>query len=402
MFNKYGAVLLIIFFSSIFCGAAYTSAETPSEEYSKIQRDIRQQKKKLKAATKVESSVVGELRQTQDRLKEVKEQIAEKNGKIRNIKGNISILEAQISTKSVMLESQKGRLKKRLRTLQRINSEKKAILILISDQDPLRVKRISRYLGDITMRYSSSVGMYRDELARLNGKKKDLGTAENRLKTEQKDLEDLENIEKMKKKEKETLLVRVRKEKETYEQMIEQMKQDSERLTRIIKESEKREKSTRNKESKGTKTAPQQLEDSVFTRRKGHLPWPVRGKLAIGYGSQVDPLFNLPVFRSGIHIKTSSGSSVTAVAEGKVVYAAEFKGYGQLVVINHGGGYHTLYGNLAKIFSANGAIIKEKETIGEVGESATLGSSGLYFEIRYKGKPLDPQQWLRRSAAEGN
>jgi septal ring factor EnvC (AmiA/AmiB activator) len=123
----------------------------------------------------------------------------------------------------------------------------------------------------------------------------------------------------------------------------------------------------------------------------------VRGKLAIRYGSQVDPLFNLPVFRSGIHIRTATGSTVTAVSAGKVVYAAEFKGYGQLVVISHGGGYHTLYGNLAKIFLANDAIIKENEAIGEVGESTALGASGLYFEIRYKGKPLDPQQWLRKS-----
>jgi septal ring factor EnvC (AmiA/AmiB activator) len=67
------------------------------------------------------------------------------------------------------------------------------------------------------------------------------------------------------------------------------------------------------------------------------------------------------------------------------------------VVVSHGGSYHTLYGNLSKIFLENGAIIKEGEAIGDVGESTALGTSGLYFEIRYKGKPLDPQQWLSKS-----
>jgi septal ring factor EnvC (AmiA/AmiB activator) len=130
---------------------------------------------------------------------------------------------------------------------------------------------------------------------------------------------------------------------------------------------------------------------------KGKLSWPVSGKLAIRYGSQVDPVFNLPVFRSGIHIKSESGTSVKAVWSGRVVYAAEFKGYGKMVVISHGAGYHSLYGNLSKIFLRNDAIIKENEPVGEVGDSVAIGGSGLYFEIRYKGKPLDPQQWLRKS-----
>ena len=138
------------------------------------------------------------------------------------------------------------------------------------------------------------------------------------------------------------------------------------------------------------------LEDSSFSRLKGKLPWPVSGSIAIRYGTQVDPLFNLPVFRSGIHIKASSGSNVKAVHEGKVVFADDFKGYGQLVIISHGNGYHTLYGSLSRIFLKNGAIIKDNQALGEVGESNTLGTPGLYFEVRYKGKSLDPQQWLRK------
>ena len=66
------------------------------------------------------------------------------------------------------------------------------------------------------------------------------------------------------------------------------------------------------------------------------------------------------------------------------------------MIINHGSGYHTLYGNLSEIFSQAGAIIKENQVIGKVGTSGILNAPGLYFEIRYKGKPLDPVQWLKR------
>jgi septal ring factor EnvC (AmiA/AmiB activator) len=133
-----------------------------------------------------------------------------------------------------------------------------------------------------------------------------------------------------------------------------------------------------------------------FARLKGTLNWPVRGTVAVQYGTQMDPLFNLPVFRSGIHIKAAEGAPVKAVHEGKIVFADSFKGYGQLIIVNHGGGYHTLYGHLSRIFPKNGAIIKVNQPLGEVGEPAVLGTAGLYFEIRYKGKPLDPQQWLKR------
>lgn len=404
MRKKYALFLLNIVVFVLSCGILLTgssfpaSAGSPREEYKKVQRDIRKQKKKLAAATKTEKSVITDLRKVDSQLNDLEDQMTATRKQIARIKGNIASLEAEIVVNSKSLESQKVRLRKRLRTLQRINTEKEVILMLISDEDPSTILRISRSLSDISNRYNESIKNYRAELWRLGDKKKKLDTLVDNLKSEERSLARLEEAAKAKKKEKEALLASVRKDKETYQRMIEELKEDSDRLSKIIRESEKKEKSARKKGTKGTQRAAEELPaDSAFTRMKGQLSWPVRGKLAIRYGSQVDPLFNLPVFRSGIHIKTAAGSSVTTVAEGKVVYAAEFKGYGKLVVVSHGGNYHTLYGNLAKIFLENGAIIKENESIGEVGESTALGTSGLYFEIRYKGKPLDPQQWLRKS-----
>ncbi|HTZ17135.1 MAG TPA: peptidoglycan DD-metalloendopeptidase family protein [Dissulfurispiraceae bacterium] len=376
-----------------------SESQNAKEQYQKVQRDLRKQKKKLAEATKTEKSVITDLRKVDSQLSDLQDQMTAKRDQIKSLKGNIAVLETEIAANSRDLESQKERLKTRLRTLQRINNEKEVILMLLSDEDPATVLRISRSLSEISNRYNESIKDYQEELSRLNGKKRKLDGLARDLKAEEQNLSRIEVAVMGKKKEKETLLVSVRKEKDTYQRMIEQMKSDSERLQKIIRESEKRERPSGKKGTRGTRTAAPELpEDNAFTRLKGRLPWPVTGKLAIRYGSQVDPLFNLPVFRSGVHIRTALGSTVTAVAGGKVVYAGEFKGYGQLVVISHGGGYHTLYGNLSKIFSANDAIIKENEAIGEVGESATLGASGLYFEIRYKGKPLDPQQWLNRSA----
>jgi len=167
--------------------------------------------------------------------------------------------------------------------------------------------------------------------------------------------------------------------------MLREMEESAKGLLDIIRESERAEK--QKEETFSTKS---------FAGLKGKLPWPVDGKVAIPYGSQKDPQFNTPIFRSGSYIKANADSVAKAVHSGKVVFAEWFKGYGQLVIVNHGDGYHTLYGSLSEIFTKVGDIIKGKQAVGRVGSSGLLNAPGLYFELRYKGKALDPAQWLQR------
>lgn len=375
-----------------------TAAASARDDYQKIQRDIRKQKKKLAVATKTEKSVINDLRRVDTQISDIGDQISATKKQIKDIRANISVLEGQITANMNSLETQKEYLRKRLRTLQRINDSKEIMLMLISDSEPSTILRVSRSLSEISGRYNEAIRKFRAELARLDDQKKRLYGLVGNLKSEEDTLSKLEDSVKAKKKEKETLLASVRREKDTYQRMINELKEDAERIQRIIRAADRKERSGKKRPVSGKPAEREDLPaDSEFTRMKGKLSWPVSGKLAIRYGSQVDPVFNLPVFRSGIHIKSDSGTSVKAVWPGRVVYASEFKGYGKMVVISHGAGYHSLYGNLSKIFLKNDAIIKENEPVGEVGDSAALGSSGLYFEIRYKGKPLDPQQWLRKS-----
>ncbi|MGD0283712.1 MAG: peptidoglycan DD-metalloendopeptidase family protein, partial [Dissulfurispiraceae bacterium] len=315
------------------------------------------------------------------------------------LNSNILTLQEEIKSDSAVLQAQKARLKKRLRTLLMFTSNNDALLALLSGEDIAQTLRIERYLRDISNYDYSLINKYRAELKAMAEKESGLRELFADLKLEAKSLSKLETSLKDKKKEREALLADVRKEKGVFENMIKELKETSTRLLTIIRETERREREARKKRlAKGRSGAKEEEipDDSGFGRLKGRLPWPVTGKVALQYGTQVDPIFNLPVFRSGIHVRTENGAPVRAVHEGAIVFADNFKGYGQLVIVSHGGGYHTLYGNLANIFPKNGAIIKEQQIIGEVGESSTLGTSGLYFEIRYKGKPLDPLQWLRK------
>jgi len=382
-----------------FLDAPDAGAERPQEEYRRIQKDIRTHNRRLESVKKKEQSVLEELRKTTSELNEIQLHLTAQRDKIKRLNDNILTLQDEIKSDSAVLQQHKAYMKKRLRTLLMFTLNKDALLALISGEDIAQTVRIEKDLKDISDYDYGLIKKYKTELQSMAAKETGLKDLFVDLKTQEKELSKLEANLKDKKKEREALLVNVRKEKGLFENMINDLKETSSRLLTIIRETERHEREAKKRRASKTRPGTREeevQEDSGFSRLKGKLPWPVLGRVAIQYGTQVDPIFNLPVLRSGIHIKAESGTPVKAVYEGKVVFADNFKGYGQLVIISHGGGYHTLYGNLAKIFSKNGAIIREQQTIGEVGDSGTLGTSGLYLEIRYKGKPLDPQQWLRK------
>lgn len=394
-------VLLVLAGLVVFSGFPVTadSAESAKEKYKKVDRELRQQKKKLEQTKKVEASVIDELKKVAEDLREVNAQHKKQQAKIRSIQEKIAEVEKQIGESGAAMEAQREYLKKRLRALQKVNNQSDALIIILTTEDIGKSMRLLRYLRDISAHDKAVIQKYQGDLQQLAQEQEKLKQLRISLQAEERQLAKVEDSLKEKQRRRESLLAQVRKDKATYEHLIQGLKEDQNRLSRIMQELDRKDREKRKATGKPpakSKTRDDVYEDSTFTRMKGKLPWPVSGSVAVSYGSQVDPIFNLPVFRSGITIKASSGVAAKAVAEGKVVYADAFKGYGQLVIVSHGGGYHTLYGNLSKIFSHNGAIIKENQAVGEVGESQAIGTSGLYFELRYKGKPLDPQQWLGR------
>ncbi|MDX9715286.1 MAG: peptidoglycan DD-metalloendopeptidase family protein [Dissulfurispiraceae bacterium] len=353
----------------------------------------------MATASKTERSVLNEIRKMSSELKDIEVQLTEQKAKVAKLQKSITVVQAEIRLKEASLNTQKKYLQKRLKALQRYNLEQDAMLVLLSREDVTESFRVVRYIRDIAAYDKKTIDNYNAAVKTLSEKHSHLNTNLDELKKEEAHLAKLNSDLAEKKKEHESLLSSVRKEKSVYQKMISDLNDSSKRMLRIIREAERLEKEQKRRElSRGKQKQNAKDDDSSsnFSKLKGHLSWPVSGHVAIRYGSQLDPVFNLPVFRSGVHIKASQSAPVKAVNEGKVVFADEFKGYGQMVILSHGDGYHTLYGNLSRIFAKNGSIIKEGQSIGEVGDSDALGSHGIYFEIRYRGKPLDPQQWLKK------
>jgi septal ring factor EnvC (AmiA/AmiB activator) len=133
-----------------------------------------------------------------------------------------------------------------------------------------------------------------------------------------------------------------------------------------------------------------------FGALKGRLPWPTEGRIVTGYGAQVHPRFGTRTFRNGVDIEAAVGREVLAVHAGHVIYTGWFKGYGNLIIVDHGNEYYTLYAHIADIEAKEGEDVRQGQRIGTVGDTGSLAGPRLYFEVRYQGRPQDPEQWLRQ------
>jgi septal ring factor EnvC (AmiA/AmiB activator) len=133
-----------------------------------------------------------------------------------------------------------------------------------------------------------------------------------------------------------------------------------------------------------------------FSAHKGLLIIPVKGRITSLFGPYKNRKYNITNFRSGIDIKADKGEPIRSVFQGKVLYSSWFKGYGNMVIIDHGNNYYTIYAHLEEIFKSKGDAVDTREVIATVGDTGSMEGAKLYFELRHHGKPENPLGWLKK------
>ncbi len=142
--------------------------------------------------------------------------------------------------------------------------------------------------------------------------------------------------------------------------------------------------------------APPGASPEGFARLKGLLNLPVEGTIVNTFGPYRNEEFGVVNFRSGIDIQAERGEPIRSVYSGRVIFSSWFKGYGNMVIIDHGEHYYTLYAHADELFKQKGETVAADEVLGTVGDTGPLGVSGLHFEVRHHGKPVDPMTWLKK------
>jgi septal ring factor EnvC (AmiA/AmiB activator) len=134
-----------------------------------------------------------------------------------------------------------------------------------------------------------------------------------------------------------------------------------------------------------------------FAAMKGRLPWPVNGKVIRGFGKHTHPKYGTVTMNNGVDIQAPGGTPIIAVAAGVVEFVDWIDAFGKCVILNHGGGYYTLYAHVATTMVSQGQKISRGQAIAEVGNTGSMQGYVCHFEVRQARKAMNPTDWLRKN-----
>jgi murein hydrolase activator len=177
-----------------------------------------------------------------------------------------------------------------------------------------------------------------------------------------------------------TLIDRINKERDIHARVLQELKEEAENLSRMLDQRVSR------------------AEDFPvnFKLLKGKLAWPISGKIVSRFGKKKSRRFDTYTINNGIEISPSNSGEISAILDGEIVFSDYFRGYGNLMIIQHARNFHTLYGHCENFVKAKGDRVKRGEVIARAGNSGTTADKILYFEIRENLRPSDPLQWLQK------
>jgi len=186
------------------------------------------------------------------------------------------------------------------------------------------------------------------------------------------------------KKERSKILKEIQNQKHFVQKAMLALKQSASNLDRTINDIR----------DKISKTHQQNV---LFNKKQPKLRLPVNGKIINQYGTYTNEKLGITRFRSGVYIIAEKGEPIKAVCPGRILYAKWFKGYGNMIIIDHGDSYYTVYAHADEIFKHKGDVVEQGEVVGTLGDTGSMVGPGLYFEVRHHGKPINPIKWLKES-----
>jgi septal ring factor EnvC (AmiA/AmiB activator) len=311
----------------------------------------------------VEVRVRGEqLREAQITLQRTNEQMDETLRRTR-------LLEAQIARARPVLAA-------RARALYELG-DLSYVRLLLSVEHPSDMLRGYRFVTTLARRDRERIAQFRKDLDALQTARGDLQQRTEEAQRQRAEMEAARRQMDADRRRKTALLTRIVEQKETQAAYVEELQEAEGRLTQLVQ---------------GLSEAEVAVPIGVF---RGTLPWPVPGKMTTGFGRHKHPRFDTYTVQNGIEIEAREGTPVHAIHEGTVVFADRFQGYGLMVVVDHGGKHHSLYAHLSDVQVRTGQRLATGDVVGLSGSSGLEGT-GLYFEMRFQGRPEDPGDWLQK------
>lgn len=336
---------------------------------------IKQLKSLLTQHTSAQMGAESRLKATETEINELSQALFQTSLTLKKHNLCLQRLNQRQQSLSSKINQQQRSLLQQIRFSYLLGLHKSKLQLLLQAQDPDRAQRLLTYNHYLNIKTQQLIQNLQTDLVLLNHNREEI-------------IKQTQYYSQLK----ESQLARQKaldnnkeKQQRWLQQLSCQVKTQHEQLTQLLA-------NKKNLEKVITKLQKKESYHSEFlTTHKGHFSWPTKGNIVEKFGSSIQ---QSELKQNGILIAATEGQPVYAIAPGKIIFANWMPGYGLLMIIDHGKGYMTLYGNNRCIYKKVATLVKDHELIATVGHTGgQRNKSALYFGLRYQGKPIDPHTW---------
>ncbi|MGB0466811.1 MAG: murein hydrolase activator EnvC family protein [Pontibacterium sp.] len=374
--SLYLPVILLLLLS---CSAFSADKKATDSQLSQLKKDIHALQGRLSERQDKASVLSRTLRKSELSIGRISKQVRALDQQLARLGTHAGSLEGKRDQLRVALDERARLITRQLRAQYKMGQQP-WLQALLTQRDPDELSRMMRYFGTINSELATQLKSFRQRLGQLNMTESELSETEQKIVLKRRQLKlEASGLEKERRDRKQALAA-IQGSIKSDKQRLSRLKADKARLEKVL-------------------VAVQQTIDKAalardgksFRELKGKLSWPVKGKVKRSFGSVRDK-----IRYDGIWISGKTGHVVKAVHHGRVVFSNWLRGYGLVLIIDHGGNYLTLYGYNESLQREVGDWVSAGDSIATVGASGGRTAPGLYFAIRYKGKATNPKRWLSR------
>jgi septal ring factor EnvC (AmiA/AmiB activator) len=371
--------------------------DTKQDELKELRGRIDQLREELERTSEDHAEAADALKKSERQISTVKRTLRDLGHEERRLNRELARLETESRQVEAELRDQQARLGELLRQRYYQGGED-GLRLMLSGRPPSEIARHLHYYTYIGRARAELIAAQRDTLARLDSLKTETAQQKDKLSKVREDRQAQKQALEGVKHARETILTKLSTQIRQQRKEIKTLQQDEARLARLIERLRKL--ASTPKPPSGKPPRPGQSVDRVasaalagidFPKLKGRLALPVAGEIIARYGQAREG--GGPSWK-GLYIRTRTGQEVRAVASGQVVFADWLRGFGNLLIVDHGDGYLSLYSNNESLYKQPGDAVRAGDIVAAAGNTGGQEEPGLYFELRHQGKPFDPMQWV--------
>lgn len=356
-------------------------AEVSESQLIELKKNIGKIDRWLSQANTEKTGLSKQLQSQEKKIADVSRSIRTTNTKINNTLKELNTLQKKQKQQTAQLNTQKEYLIKQLRAVYE-QGKQPALKMLLDSDNPQNTARYLNFFSYINDARNEKIKAFKETLKQIEQTKSDILIRKKELNEHRLELETHHQALVQSQKSRKKVLAKLEASIENESARLKKLKADQTRLEKLLAEVER-----------AIANLELPSDAAPFSKQKNKLPWPARGKVLQRYGSRIA---QGKLKSNGINIALKEDQEVKAVHSGRVVFSDWIRGFGLLLIIDHGEGYMSLYGNNKSLIKDTGDWVRAGETMAYAMDSSGKNESGLYFEIRRHGKPLNPRHWLRK------